>query len=91
MQVAWPTAAMLRCAHRDVAVLMVQPDGVQLQHMRRVDADESRISISVEQGPSGGPLATTTRHLMCMRRVLQVGLAAQPDSACCQSQACDKC
>lgn len=87
MLVAWHAAAMLCCHHRDVAVLMVQPDGVQLKQMRRVDTDESRISISVQQGPPGGPLATTTRHLLRMRRILKVGLAPQPDSACCQAVA----
>lgn len=58
---------------RDVAVLSVQPGGVQLKHLKRVDLDGTRISIGVQQGPVNGPLMTTTRHLLCMRRVLQVG------------------
>jgi hypothetical protein len=57
-------------------VLLVQPEsagGVQLKHLRRFDADASHVSIGVQQGPWGGPLATTTRHLLCMRHILQVG------------------
>lgn len=60
-------------ACRDVAVLLVQPGGVQLKHLKRVDLDETRISIGVQQGPLNGLLTTTECHLLCIRRVLQVG------------------
>lgn len=53
-------------------MLLVQQGGVQLKHLRRLDVDAAHISIGVQQGPLHGPLHTTTRHLLCMRHVLQV-------------------
>lgn len=57
-------------------MLLVQQEGVQLKHLKRRDVDATHISIGVQTGPLHGPLATTTRHLLCMRHVLLVRLTA---------------
>jgi hypothetical protein len=59
-------------AHRDVSVLVVGPGGAHLKRFKCADLDEARVSNSVQQGHMRAPLATTTHHLLCMRRILQV-------------------
>lgn len=62
---------------------MLQPDSsgdgskqqCHVKHMTRVDVGASHIALGREEGLFGtSSVATSTRHLLCMRQVLQVSI-----------------
>lgn len=59
----------------------------QLKQLMRIDVDGARVTITVEEGPAGELVNSSTHHLLCLRQVLQVrnkcGLAEKACKCAC--------